>query len=132
MIKYVCFYDSRVHGTFKYCMVMMWSIAIAVALVTLVALCIRGKNPTWKIITIEGINIKILYYRNCFAASTFLFQQIFTIVFKHLYISFWWSVDVSNNEISGFTLMISTENVYISLLKILISILNLNSSCLCI
>ena len=29
--------------------VMMWSIAVAVVLVTLVALCIRGKNPLWKI-----------------------------------------------------------------------------------
>ena len=45
MIRYVCFYDSRVHGTFKYCIGYDIVIEVAVVLVTLEDLCIRVKNP---------------------------------------------------------------------------------------
>ena len=38
--------------------VMIWSMAVAVVLVTLVALCIRGKKPHWKII------LKIFFFCN--------------------------------------------------------------------
>ena len=44
MIRYVSLDDFRVHGISSTASVMMWSIAVAVVLVTLAALCIRGKN----------------------------------------------------------------------------------------